>query len=77
MPTVFDIFGIRGYFFSGDHLPIHLHITKGDANAKIQIDPEIKVLSNSGLKAKELSIALDLVKMYRNEIIELWNEYCK
>ena len=77
MPTVFDIFGIRGYFFSGYHLPIHLHITKGDANAKIQIDPEIKVLSNSGLKAKELSIALDLVKMYRNEIIELWNEYCK
>ena len=44
---------------------------------KIQVDPEIKVLSNSGLKAKELSIALDLVKMYRNEIIELWNEYCK
>lgn len=76
MPTVFDILGLRGYFFSGDHLPIHLHVVKGSAEAKIQVSPEISVISNNGLKPKELSTALDLVARYHDEIIDLWNEYC-
>lgn len=76
MPTVFDILGLRGYFFSGDHLPVHLHVVKGNASAKIQVEPEIKVISNSGLKPKELSTALELVEKYHDEIMEMWNAYC-
>lgn len=76
MPTVFDILGLRGYFFSGDHLPIHLHVVKGNYSAKIQVEPEIKVISNSGLKQKEISTALELVEKYHDEIIEMWNQYC-
>lgn len=77
MPTVFDILGLRGYFFSGDHLPVHLHVVKGGATAKIEVDPEIRVLENKGLKPKELATALDLVEKYRDEIMEMWNEYCE
>lgn len=76
MPTIFDVLGLRGYFFSGDHLPIHIHVVKGAATAKIQVAPEIKVLENKGLKQKELSTALELVEKYREEITEMWNEYC-
>lgn len=68
MPTVFEILGLRGYFFSGDHLPVHLHVVKENASAKIQVEPEIKVMSNSGLKPKEISTALDLVEKYHDEI---------
>jgi len=77
IPTVFDILGLRGYFFSGDHPPVHLHVVKGSATAKIQVEPEIKVLENKGLKPKELSTALELVEKFREEIMEMWNEYCK
>ena len=76
MPTVFDILGLRGYFFSGDYLSVHLHVVKGDASAKIQMEPEIKVISNSGLKQKELTTALELTEKYHDEIMELWNKYC-
>lgn len=77
MPTVFELFGIRAYFFSGDHLPIHLHVVKGDASAKIQVVPEIKVISNNGMKAKDLNTAIDLTTRYYDEVIEMWNKYCK
>lgn len=35
MPTIFEIFGLRFFFFSGDHAPIHVHVVKGDDEAKI------------------------------------------
>lgn len=77
MPTVFDVLGLRGYFFSGDHLPVHLHVVKGDATAKIQVDPEIKVIENKGLKPKEIATALDLVEKFHEEIMDMWNKYCE
>ncbi|MGP1538101.1 DUF4160 domain-containing protein [Bacteroides heparinolyticus] len=75
MPTIFEIFGLRFFFFSEDHTPIHVHVVKGDDDAKIQIEPEIKLVYNHGLKAKDLKRALELTEMYRDDIIGKWNEY--
>ena len=50
MPTIFEIFGLRFFFFSGEHTPIHVHVVKGDDDAKIAIMPEIKLVYNNGLK---------------------------
>lgn len=69
MPTIFEIFGLRFFFFSEDHTPIHVHVVKGDDDAKIQIEPEIKLVYNHGLKAKDLKRALELTEMYRDDII--------
>lgn len=44
MPTIFEIFGLRFFFFSEDHNPIHVHVVKGDDDAKIEIEPEIKLI---------------------------------
>ncbi len=54
MPTIFEIFGLRFFFFSGDHAPIHVHVVKGDDDAKIAIIPEIKLVYNNGLKVGDL-----------------------
>jgi hypothetical protein len=35
MPTIFEIFGLRFFFFSGEHTLIHVHVVKGDDDAKI------------------------------------------
>ncbi len=34
MPTLFELFGMRFYFYSLEHLPIHVHIENGDGRAK-------------------------------------------
>lgn len=75
MPTIFEIFGLRFFFFSEDHLPIHVHVVKGDEDAKIEIEPDIKVVYNHGLKPKDLKKALKLAELYKEEIIETWNKY--
>jgi hypothetical protein len=58
MPLLFTFFGLRFSFFSDDTLPIHVHVAKGKGagaeNAKFQVHPEVKLLSNYGLKQSEM-----------------------
>ena len=75
MPTIFEIFGLRFFFFSDGHPPIHVHVVKGDDHAKVTILPEIKLVYNHGLKKQDVKRALELAEMYKDEIVALWNEY--
>lgn len=75
MPTIFEIFGLRFFFYSDEHRPIHVHVVKGDDDAKIQIEDEVKLVYNHGLKAQDLKRALELAEMYKEDIINVWNEY--
>ncbi|MDI9603972.1 MAG: DUF4160 domain-containing protein [Bacteroidota bacterium] len=75
MPTIFEIFGLRFFFFSGDHAPIHVHVVKGDDDAKIAIIPEIKLVYNNGLKVGDPRKALQLAEIYKLEIIDAWSKY--
>lgn len=43
MPTLFELFGLRFYFYSDEHLPIHVHIQNGDGKAKVNVYPEIEL----------------------------------
>ena len=38
MPTIFEIFGLRFFFYSDEHLPIHVHIEYGGNDAKVEIE---------------------------------------
>lgn len=62
MPTIFEIFGLRFFFFAEDHSPIHVHVVKGDDDAKIAIEPDIKLIYNHCLKAKDLKRGLETGK---------------
>lgn len=75
MPTILEIFGLRFFFFSEDHEPIHVHVVKGEDDAKIAMEPEIKLIYNHGLKTKDMNRALKLAEMYRDDIIDVWNKY--
>lgn len=75
MPTLFELFGIRFYFYSDEHLPIHVHIVNGDGRAKIVVEPEIEMVSNIGIKPKDIKKALVVIETYRDEIINAWREY--
>ena len=75
MPTLFTIFGLRFYFYSDEHLPIHVHIENGDGKAKINVEPNIEIVSNNGIKPKDLKKVLTIIEIYRDDIIQEWKEY--
>lgn len=74
MPTVIYVYGLRFFFYSEEHLPIHIHVVNGDGKAKIDVE-KCTVISNSGLKPKDLKRALDVVNLFKDYIIEAWDEH--
>lgn len=77
MPTVFIIFGYRFSFFSNDHEPIHIHIYKGDAEAKYNVVPEVELVDNYGFKNSELKLIESIVEENKEIIIARWTEFFK
>ncbi len=77
MPTILIIFGFRFYFYSNDHEPIHVHVDYCDAWGRIQIDPNVELIENHGLKQKDIKKALGVASLYREEFIKRWNEHFK
>lgn len=75
MPTLFIIFGIRFFFYSDDHEPIHVHISYGGKLAKIQVLPEVSVVYDQGVGPQILKKALKTVDNYKEEIIAEWHSY--
>jgi hypothetical protein len=74
MPTVLFINGYRFFFYANEHLPVHIHISKGGASAKVNIVPEIDLVYNSGFKVREIKELLDLVVENKLYIIQKWYE---
>ena len=74
MPTVLFLFGLRFFFYSEEHLPIHIHVKNGDGRAKINV-VTAEVVENSGIKPKDLKKAVDAVILYREDFIQAWKEY--
>ena len=75
MPTLFELFGLRFYFFSNEHCPIHVHVENGDGRIKVQVSPVIKLLENKGMKTKDIKKALSIIELYKSEIMAAWIMY--
>jgi hypothetical protein len=76
MPELFRLFGIRFFFFSNEHLPIHVHIENRDGDAKFEIKP-INLVSNNGIKNKDIKLAESIIEENEELIEKRWNEYFK
>jgi hypothetical protein len=74
MPELFRMFGIRFFFFSNEHLPIHVHIKNADGNAKFEVET-MKLLENNGMKNKDIHLAESIIEENKEVIIERWKEY--
>ena len=52
------MFGMRFFFYSREHEPIHVHVKGADGKAKFDILPEgIVLVKNEGLKPKDIKAA--------------------
>ena len=74
MPTIMYLFGLRFFFYSEEHLPIHVHVQSGDGKAKFDVET-LEVLENKGVKPADLKKAVDAVKQYQADIKQAWIEY--
>ncbi len=74
MPTIFYLFGMKFLFYANDHTPIHVHVIKGDANAKFRLFP-VTLVENNGFKTSEIRIAEGVIEENQELIAERWNEF--
>lgn len=74
MPTILFLFGLQFFFYSEEHLPMHVHVKNGDGKAKIIIETA-EVVSNTGIKPADLKKAIDAVKQYKAEMTKAWKEH--
>lgn len=74
MPILFYYLGLRFFFYSNDHEPIHVHVSNGDKEARFQLEP-LALLENKGLKARELKVAEMAIEENKEIIRERWVEF--
>lgn len=74
MPEIFRMFGMKFFFFSLEHLPIHIHVNNADGIAKFNVEPDIKLIEAKGMKPKDLVLAEALIHEKKEEIIKRWKE---
>ncbi len=74
MPTILILFGIRFYFYSREHEPMHVHIETSDGNAKFNVDPQVELIKNNGVKNKDIRLAESIIEENRELIIKEWKE---
>ena len=76
MPEILRMFGIRFFFYSREHEPIHVHIKNADGKAKFLILPDrIELLESKGMKAKDLKMAEAILEENKELAISEWNKY--
>lgn len=59
---------MRFFFYSLEHLPIHVHVENGDGRAKINVKT-LEIVENLGIKPKDLKKAVQIVKIYGSHAI--------
>jgi len=74
MPTVFIIFGFIFKYYSNEHEPIHIHVLKGDAEAKFTLTP-VNMVTNHGFKPAEVKLIESIIEENKEIIAEHWNRY--
>ena len=74
MPTILREQGFRFHFFSQEHLPIHIHVKKGGARARIVLEPIIEVDKNYGLTPSQMRTVIQLIEQHYEYLIQQWHE---
>lgn len=84
MPKIYEYLGFVFFFYSNEHLPIHVHVSFGEFESKVELIYENGILKKlivqevkgrNSLTQKDLKIALKFVKKYHKGILEKWTTF--
>lgn len=75
MPTLLIVEGFRFHFFSREgNEPPHVHVRKGDAEAKLWLQP-VRLSFAEGFNPSELRRLRELTFEHQTEFLGRWNEH--
>ena len=75
MPTILRESGFRFFFYSNENNePAHIHIEKGDATAKIWLQP-IEVENNYGFSNREMNQIVKIITENQLNFIQFGHDY--
>ncbi len=70
--------GFSFYFFSNENNePAHVHVAKGEGNAKWWLEPEVKENYSYGFKPNQRRRIRKLIEEHRGKLLEAWYEHFK
>ncbi len=78
MPLVFRWNGLRFHFYSNEgdpREPLHIHVNRGEADAKFWLYPTVERVYSHGLTARELRQDTEEIERRSDEIERAWNEH--
>lgn len=73
MPTVFEKDGYKFFFYSNEHVPIHVHVRHGDGEAVFDVEDAVELRESQNMKMNELRKAQRLAREHRDLIVEKWH----
>ncbi|MCF0043344.1 DUF4160 domain-containing protein [Dyadobacter fanqingshengii] len=84
MPKILEYFGIVFYFYSNDHLPIHVHVSYNEFETVFEIFfeegklKEVRLREVSGveaLPAVQFKEAKKVIEAYAEVIVNSWTDF--
>lgn len=78
MPVVFRYKGFRFFFYSNEgspREPVHVHVRAGSNEAKLWLDPQVRVAASYGFDAGALRELVEVAQTNRALIERAWHEY--
>ncbi len=75
MPTVFEKDGYKFFFYSNEHVPIHIHVRHGDGEAVFDVENDVELRESHAMKMSELRKAHELAQENRALIVEKWHAH--
>jgi hypothetical protein len=78
MPVVFRYKGFRFFFYSNEgspREPLHVHVRLGSSEAKLWLEPRVRVASSFGFDASTLRELVEVAQGNRALIERTWHEY--
>ena len=74
-PRAFMINGYDFFFFSLEESRMHIHVEKGENEAKFWMEPVIELASNRGFNTKELKTIKLYIEENERTIRDKWNHH--
>lgn len=71
-PTVLREGPFRLFFFSREEPRRHVHVAHPDGEAKFWLEPSVTLATQTGLSARQLAEAQDIVTRHFEEIRDAW-----
>ncbi|NDC30854.1 MAG: DUF4160 domain-containing protein [Bacteroidetes bacterium] len=84
MPKIYEYLGLIFYFYSGEHLPVHVHVRKAECEMKFELIYEKGVLTRIDvrkvkgkeiLKSSDIALTIDFIKEHADGIVTKWNQF--